>query len=94
MEGDYTTDTNDCEQVYCSMKRGTKKHFKRNKEEYRKLSEHIGLIPLIFVSPSDISIIRRRKRRNDVKLMDVVISQYDRLYIESLVRYNKALQQT
>ena len=92
LEGDYTTDTNDCEQVYCSMKRGTKKHFKRNKKEYRKLSEHIGLIPLIFVSPSDISIIEggSEERR---KLMDVVISQYDRLYIESLVRYNKALQQ-
>ena len=60
--------------------------------EYKKLSEHIGLIPLIFVSPSDISIIEggSEERR---RLMDVVISQYDRPYIESLTRYNKALQQ-
>lgn len=92
LEGDYTTNTEDREQVYCSMKRGSKKHFKRNKKEYKKLSEHIGLIPLIFVSPSDISIIEggSEERR---RLMDVVISQYDRPYIESLTRYNKALQQ-
>ena len=92
LEGDYTADTNACEQVYCSMKRGAKKHFKRNKKEYKRLSGHIGLIPLVFVSPSDISIIEggSEERR---RLMDVVISQYDRPYIESLMRYNKALQQ-
>lgn len=92
LEGNYQTDSGDAEQIYSSMKRGTKKHFKRNKKEYKKLSEHIGLIPLTFVSPSDSSLIDggSEERR---KLMDVVISQYDRLYIETLTRYNKALQQ-
>ncbi len=74
------------------MKRGTKKHFKRNKKEYKRLSQHIGLIPLILVSPSDVSLIEggSEERR---KLMDVVISQYDYSYIEALSNYNKALQQ-
>lgn len=92
IEGDYTADGGDSEQVYCAMKRGTKKHFKRNKKEYKKLSEHIGLIPLIFVSPADSSLIEggSEERR---RLMDVVISQYDRRYIDSLGRYNKALLQ-
>lgn len=78
--------------IYCGMKRGTKKHFKRDKKEYRRLSQHIGLIPIVFVSPSDTLLIdgggdeRRR-------LMDMVISQYDRTYIDALANYNKALQQ-
>ena len=78
--------------VSCAMKRGTKKHFKRNKKEYKRLSEHIGLIPLIFVSPSDTFLIEggSEERR---RLMDVVISQYDHTYIDTLNNYNKALQQ-
>lgn len=92
LEGDYTTDSGDKEQVYCGMKRGTKKHFKRNKKEYKRLSMHIGQVPLIFVSPADATLIDggSEERR---RLMDVVISQYDTPYIEDLNRYNKALQQ-
>lgn len=92
LEGNYLNDLGDVENIYCGMKRGTKKHFKRNKKEYKKLSQHIGLIPLIFVSPSDISLIEggSEERR---RLMDVVISQYDNSYMEVLANYNKALQQ-
>ncbi len=92
LEGLYADDAGGKEHIYCGMKRGVKKHFKRNKKEYRRLSEHIGLIPLIFVSPADSMLIEggSEERR---KLMDVVISQYDSTYLESLNRYNKALQQ-
>lgn len=92
LEGNYENDGGEVENIYCGMKRGTKKHFKRNKKEYKRLSQHIGLIPLILVSPSDVSLIEggSEERR---KLMDVVISQYDNSYIEALSNYNKALQQ-
>ena len=92
LEGNYENDNGDVENIYCGIKRGTKKHFKRNKKEYKRLSQHIGLIPLILVSPSDVSLIEggSEERR---KLMDVVISQYDHSYIEALANYNKALQQ-
>ena len=78
--------------ISCGMKRGTKKHFKRNKKEYKRLSEHIGLIPLVMISPSDTLLIEggSEERR---KLMDMVISQYDRSYIDAMNRYNKALLQ-
>ncbi len=78
--------------VSVGMKRGQKKHFKRNKKEYRRLSEHIGLIPLVVVSPSDTLLIEggSEERR---RLMDMVISQYDRTYIDHLSRYNTALAQ-
>ena len=92
IEGTYLTEKGDIENIYCGMKRGTKKHFKRNKKEYKRLSEHIGLVPLVFVSPSDTSLIQggSEERR---RLMDVVISQYDRSYMEYLTNYNKALLQ-
>ena len=74
------------------MKRGTKKHFKRDGKAYSRLSDHIGLIPVVFVSPADTLLIDgvSEDRR---RLMDMVISQYDRSYIELLSGYNKALQQ-
>ena len=78
--------------ISCGMKRGIKKHFRRDKKEYRRLSEHIGLIPLVMVSPADTLLIDggSEERR---RLMDMVISQYDHTYMESVTRYNKALQQ-
>jgi len=78
--------------ISCGMKRGQKKHFKRNKKEYKRLSEHIGLIPIVMVSPADIYLIEggSEERR---KLMDVTIAQTDRSYMEALTRYNKALAQ-
>ena len=78
--------------VSAGMKRGTKKHFKRNKKEYRRLSEHIGLIPLVVVSPSDTLLIEGSSEERR-RLMDMVISQYDRSYIDALSRYNNAHQQ-
>ena len=92
LEGRYATDDADPEIVYCGMKRGTKKHFKRNGKEYRRLSEHIGLIPIVMVAPADNMIIDglSEERR---RLMDMVISQFDHAYIDHLSRYTKALQQ-
>ncbi len=36
------------EQIYCGLKRKQKKQFKRNKKEYERLSDHIGILPLVF----------------------------------------------
>ena len=92
LEGEYSDESGEPTAVYCGMKRGSKKHFKRNKKEYKRLSEHIGLIPLVFVSPSDTILIEGQSEERR-RLMDVVISQYDRAYMDSLTRYGKALQQ-
>lgn len=92
VEGDYLSEVGDTENVYCGMKRGAKKQFKRNKKAYKRLSQHIGLIPLVLVSPADAALIDggSEERR---RLMDMVIAQYDTTYIEALTRCNKALQQ-
>ena len=92
LEGLYEDESRKQTDVYYGMKRGTKKHFKRDKKEYKRLSQHIGLIPLIMASPGDSSIISggSEERR---RFMDIVISQYDSVYIDALSAYNKALLQ-
>ncbi len=82
----------DTEDISCSLQAGRKKTFRRNGKDYKKLSEHIGLIPLIMVSPSDNELIIGGSE-NRRKFMDMVISQYNAVYMASLMRYNKALQQ-
>lgn len=92
VEGEYATDDGEPEVVACAMKRGTRKHFKRNGKEYKRLAEHIGLVPVVLVSPADTMLIDglSDERR---RFMDMAISQFDRPYMDALVRYGKALQQ-
>ena len=92
IQGFYEASDGACEEIYCGMKRRQKKQFKRNKKEYSRLSDHIGFLPLVMVSPADSDLIAggSDERR---RFMDVVISQYDKEYLDALIRYNKALLQ-
>lgn len=92
IQGFYETEDGSPEEIYCGLKRRQKKQFKRNKKEYTRLSDHIGFIPLVMVSPADSDLIAggSDERR---RFMDVVISQYDKEYLDALIRYNKALAQ-
>ncbi|MBC8591945.1 DNA replication and repair protein RecF [Oscillospiraceae bacterium N12] len=92
IQGFYEASDGTPEEIYCGMKRRSKKQFKRNKKEYGRLSDHIGFLPLVMVSPADSELIAggSDERR---RFMDVVISQYDKEYLEALIRYNKALLQ-
>ena len=80
------------EDIYCGFKAGHKKIFRRNKKEYDRLSDHIGMAPLVMISPSDAVLIQggSEERR---RFMDSVISQYDRQYLDWLLKYNRALLQ-
>lgn len=80
------------EDIFCAIRRKQRKQFKRNKKEYDKLSEHIGLLPLVMVSPDDSELIQggSEERR---KFLDVIISQQDKNYLYALIQYNKALLQ-
>ena len=80
------------ENIYCGIRKQKKKQFKRNQKEYQKLSEHIGLIPVVMISPGDSILINggSEERR---KFMNEVIAQYSRIYLENLIQYNRALTQ-
>ncbi len=79
------------ETISCGLAKGKKKSFKRNTKEYDRLSDHIGLIPLITVSPYDSNLIlgNSEERR---KFVDIIISQFDKDYLHKLMKYNKVLQ--
>ncbi len=80
------------ENIYCGFEAGRKKKFKRNKKEYEKFADHIGLIPLVMISPYDINLILggSEERR---KFVDGIISQFDREYLFDLQNYNRTLLQ-
>ncbi len=81
---------NEEEEVYCGLKRNQRKIFKRNKKEYARLAEHIGLYPLVMVSPADSELITEGSESRR-KFIDSVIAQFDREYLENLISYNKVL---
>ena len=80
------------EKILCSLKRGAKKVIKRNAKAYERLSDHIGLLPLVIISPADSDLIAEGSETRR-KFMDGVISQSDKGYLQNLIRYNKVLSQ-
>jgi DNA replication and repair protein RecF len=78
--------------IYCGVKKGMKKAFKRNKREYQRLSEHIGQFPCVMVSPADNELIYEGSDERR-KFVDGILSQIDSDYLEKLMIYNKALAQ-
>ena len=78
--------------VSCVQKRNQRKVFKINKKEYERLADHIGLFPLVMISPYDRDLINEGSEVRR-KYIDSVISQFDRIYLDDLIMYNKALQQ-
>ncbi len=78
--------------IYCGLKRNQKKQIKRNKKEYSRLADHIGLYPLVMISPADSELITEGSESRR-KFIDSVIAQFDRDYLENLISYNKVLSQ-
>ncbi len=77
--------------IACGIKRNQKKQFKRNKKEYTRLADHIGLFPLVMISPNDAGLILEGSEERR-KFMDTVISLTDADYLDELISYNKNLQ--
>lgn len=80
------------EKIICSLKKGQKKILKRNGKVYEKLADHIGLIPIVIISPSDRDLISEGSsiRR---KFIDGVIGQTNTLFLKQLLEHNKILLQ-
>lgn len=91
LQGQYTRRGGD-EDVTLSLQRGKRKVVRRGGKEYQRLSQHIGLLPLVMVSPMDWDLIRGagEERR---RFMDQIISQSDKEYLDALIRYGKAVEQ-
>ena len=90
LDGQYLTDEGRSESVVCAFARKGGKTLKRNGKEYERLSDHVGLIPVVIVSPADTMLISDAadERR---RYLNGFISQLDRAYLQALVRYNAVL---
>lgn len=91
IQGRYINSDND-EIISCGIKRGVKKQFRRGKKDYKRLIDHIGLVPLVMVSPQDSELVVEGSDERR-KFMDGVISQYSKTYLEHLTQYNVLLKQ-
>ncbi len=80
------------EEIKCGYKFKSRKSFKRGGKEYQRLADHIGLLPIVMLTPADSVLIQggSEERR---RMMDICISQFDKPYLNALMRYNSALQQ-
>lgn len=80
------------EDVTLGLAEGKRKSLRRKGKEYQRMSEHIGVFPLVMVSPTDVDLVRESpdERR---RWMDMVISQSDARYLDALIRYARALEQ-
>ena len=78
--------------LYCGLKKGDKKIFKKNKKIYKKLADHIGFFPVVMITPYDINLILEggETRR---RFFDALIAQFDKNYLFELLHYNKLLKQ-
>ncbi|MDX1446449.1 DNA replication/repair protein RecF [Lishizhenia sp.] len=78
--------------IYCAVKAGSKKVFKKNKVEYEKLAQHIGLFPSVMISPYDRNLISEGSELRR-KWMDGIIAQFDRGFLDNLTKYVKVVEQ-
>ena len=79
------------ESIVFSLKIGEKKVLKRNGKPYKKFSNHIGLIPVVLISPYDNDLINEGSSERR-KFIDSIISQNDKEYLINLIAYTRVIQ--
>lgn len=78
--------------IKISQPKEGKKLVKKNDKSYERLSDHIGYLPSVMISPYDSNLISDsgESRR---KFLDSMISQTDSGYLFDLIQYQKTIQQ-
>ena len=90
LTGDFVADEGKDASVSCGFKKGHSKTLKYCGKEYQRLSDHIGVVPLVVVSPADGALVSDSadERR---RWLNSFISQLDHPYLDNLIRYNRLL---
>ncbi|MBG0858454.1 MAG: DNA replication/repair protein RecF [Bacteroidales bacterium] len=78
--------------INCAFHRQKQKVLKKNGKEYQRLSDHVGRYPVVMISPADSAIITEGSEERR-RFLNKIISQYDAGYLDSVLKYSKALQQ-
>ena len=68
------------------------KKLRRDEKAYTRISDHIGVLPIVMVSPSDTAMVSEsgEERR---RFANMVLSQRDAEYLAAIQQYNKVLMQ-
>ncbi|MCH7397881.1 DNA replication/repair protein RecF [Belliella sp. DSM 107340] len=79
-------------EIRCVVEAGKKKQLVQNGKAIEKMSEHIGLLPVVMIAPDDTVLIKdgSEERR---RFFDNMLCQLDKSYLENLVRYQHFLKQ-
>lgn len=80
------------EQLTLGITPGRRKSFKRQGKEYKRISSHIGVFPLVMVSPGDMDIVSGAPEDRR-RFLDMIISQDNPVYLETLIAYGELLRQ-
>ncbi len=91
IEGNFRKNNQE-EVVFCGVQREKGKILKRNAKPYERISDHIGHFPVVMISPYDLDLIKEGSEVRR-KFMDNIISQSNKEYLQSLMRYNRVLNQ-
>lgn len=78
--------------VRCVIRENGKKELSVDDELYTQFSKHIGKFMAVMIAPDDTALITEGSELRR-KYVDTLISQLDKEYLESLIQYNKVLQQ-
>ncbi len=92
LDANYSNDQGVEFQILLQMRLGQRKIIKKNKKEYERLSDHIGQLPLVIISPQDYQLILGGSKERQ-RFIDVQLCQQDPVYLSALSQYNKSLQQ-
>ena len=92
LSGTYRMENGTSSRFGIKMTSKGEKKVRRDDKPYNKVSEHIGLLPIVMVSPADISMVSDSgdERR---RFVNSVLSQMDKEYMAALQQYNRLLLQ-
>jgi len=95
VQGEYDSEfktQNSTISVSCGLRAGQKKQFRLDKKDYKRLLDHIGLIPLVMVTPQDADLIEEGSDSRR-RFMDGILGQFNKTYLENLLNYQSLLKQ-
>jgi DNA replication and repair protein RecF len=78
--------------ITCIIRENNRKELLVNEEMYKKMSEHIGKYPCVMIAPDDVDLITGSGEARR-KMIDNILSQTDRNYLNQLITYTRVLQQ-
>lgn len=92
VNGTYVMDDNTEDVISIGLKRDGEKTVKKNSKVYKRISDHIGLYPIVMVSPADTVLVNGsgEERR---KFLTLILSQIDKEYLKRMQSYNQLLLQ-